>query len=798
MKTTNGSASSQADSTVAREEIAPELGRPGSLWRLYLFISALSFVIGIGVLVLQWENVKAQAKTELRYANGLVANSLDVLLHKYEAMLEVLGERLLEVGALKGKNRAARRLVDRLLERNQELAGFGLATPDGHLVLTSSNIDRSRLPNLRTSASTSASFKQALRSHHMVIGRSYYMPALRQWVIPLRYSLRDDQGRVVAVMTTGLKMDRTEGIWSKKALPRHMLFLVIRKDMYRQFGSYVRRKDYAKYYGKPVTPEYLAYFRRQLYQQTGLQDRDLRDPSRLAIFFVTDTKGRVLLTSLRFEPRYDYFVLAAIPRQVLFGRMRLPVFWVLALLVVFNLVLYVVFRITVRIQRQATRQLQHLATHDQLTGLPNRWFLTREFAHWKSNGRQRFCVLFVDLDNFKAINDLHGHSIGDVILREVARRIRRSFSGALTIRQGGDEFIVLVSGQYGEVIEESCRQFIDMLREPIAGDGHAFSIRASIGVAQFPVDGTSLDELLRKADMAMYEAKRVHCGILAYAEQLERGYERRSQIENELASALEKREFYLVYQPQIGIGDNGVLGLEALLRWHSPILGDVSPDEMIPVAESVGIMRDLGLFVIDQARRDAEALLAGGVFEQYFSRGGLRLSVNASVSQLFDEVFIAALTATADALREHAIEFVVEVTESLFIEDVERARELLSRLQAQGVGVSLDDFGTGYSSLSLLSKLPIGELKIDKSFVQDIETDTYDRQLTRDIIHLGQGLGIPVLAEGVETAEQARLLAGFGCGRFQGYLFARPMRFEDLQDWIRAGAVDASVLALVS
>ena len=751
--------------------------RPGVLWRIYLFICAMSLLLGGAVVLLQWKSVKDEAGTEVRYANSLVSYSLEALLRKYEAMLEVLGERLLELDGLNGDARA-RALVDHLLSRNLELAGFGLADLDGQLVLTSSNIDRTHLPNLKQSPQTAESFARALESDHMIMGRSYYMPALKEWVIPLRYRIRDAEGQVVAVMTTGMKMNSTYGLWSHKAMPEHLKFLVVRHDLYRQFGSYVDESEYDNYYGKPVDARLLQHFEQELRKEAHMDLAAFQHSGQVVTLFTLGRRGNMFLTGVKYEPHYEYFVLTAIARETLFSRLSVPAIWTVSLLLVFNLVLYGIFRATVRMQRETGQRLNHLATHDQLTGLPNRRYLVDCFAEWQQAQRQHFSVLFVDLDNFKAINDLHGHSVGDVILREVARRIEQSFSSALTIRQGGDEFIVLMDGEYDSSLEQTCKRFIGALRVPIHCGGLEFSIRASIGVAQSLLDGSELDELLRKADMAMYEAKRLRCGIYAYASHLEQRSERSGHIERELSSALEKGQFHLVYQPQVDAHTGRLLGVEALLRWQNPALGNVPPDELISVAESMGMMRELGHFVITTALEEISRI------ETWPGEGDFRLAINTSVSQLFDGVFVTELIELGRKHKQDGLQLVVEITESLFIEDVESARVVLDELRSNGLGISLDDFGTGYSSLSLLSKLPISELKIDKGFVQDILTDQQDRQLIQSIISLGKGLGIPVLAEGVETAAQASLLDEFGCDRFQGYHFARPMPVDALTDFL--------------
>ena len=744
------------------------------IWRIFAFICLASLLFGVAVWQMQWRHEKRQADSDLRYANELVANSLRILLRKYEAMLGVLGERLLELDGLAGAAQA-QSLVDRLLAENPELAGFGLADRAGNLVLTSSNIDPARLPNLREQTETTDTFLQALRSEHMVIGRTYFMPALSEWVIPLRFALRDSANRVVAVMTTGLRLGSANSLLSSATLPPQIKFVVVSRDLYRVFASHVTTGEYGRYYGRPVAPKTMAAFRREVREQTGHELEEVARLGQVVTLVAPNEEGEDHLIALRYEPRYAYYVLTATPLAVLHARHAVPAALMALLLLVFNGILFAVLRGNERLQREASARLVHQASHDELTGLPNRHYLIERFPAWRAAHARGFSVLFIDLDNFKSINDLHGHSIGDSILREVAIRLRLGFDAQWKIRHGGDEFIVFAPQVWDAVLERQCRRFLERLRAPIRCGGQEFSIRASIGVAQSPADGRELDELLRKADMAMYEAKRLHSDIHVYTTELESRAERIGRIERALDAALTRKEFHLVYQPQINAADGRLLGFETLLRWTHPELGQVRPDAFVPLAESLGMMGELGRFVVETALAELATLQGTEAFH---------VAVNVSPSQLDDERFVADLIRTHAECGNRCGGMVIEVTESLFIEDVDFARRVLADLRAQGMQISLDDFGTGYSSLSLLSKLPLSELKIDKGFVRDILSNPQDRQLIRSIIGLGKGLGIPVLAEGVETLEQARMLAGFGCDRFQGYFFAPPLPLAELAAFV--------------
>jgi diguanylate cyclase (GGDEF)-like protein len=527
-----------------------------------------------------------------------------------------------------------------------------------------------------------------------------------------------------------------------------------------------------------VSGALVSFYARRVREETGLSPEEAFRRGVWIHAYAPDHSGRWGLRVVSAVPRYDYIVLTGMYLPVLAQRFALPAALTVLVLLAFNGVLLQVFRSAVRMQEAARRRLEHQASHDALTGLPNRRHLLDMFPCWSKSCAHGYCVLFVDLDNFKAINDLHGHSVGDAVLREVARRLSISFPTAPRFRQGGDEFIVLLDHPYDEGVPARCRTFLNRLGQPLTVGELSFALRASIGVAQAPDDGVELDELLRKADMAMYEAKRLRSGVQRYTGAIERLRRRASRIERALEQALERNEYGIAYQPQIDARTGEVVGAEALLRWESRDLGSVPPSEFIPVAEATGLLCQAGAFLVRTVLEDG-LRLAGT------SKAPFRIAINVSVCQLFDGRFVDRLLAAYRAHRAEGIRLAVEVTESMFIEDQNQARDVLSALRREGIEVSLDDFGTGYSSLNLLTKLPIDEVKIDREFVRDILSDEQDYQLVRGVIGLGRSLGIPVLAEGVETAEQARMLTEAGCDRLQGYYFGRPMPLDELIRFLR-------------
>jgi len=503
---------------------------------------------------------------------------------------------------------------------------------------------------------------------------------------------------------------------------------------------------------------------------------EIRAGNEIISIVVPNKLGELNLATISYDPVFEHFTIISTKMDILFDRMWNTAYLVVVLFIIFNIGLLIIFRLNMRLHFQAKQSLQHQVDHDPLTKLPNRRFLTESFANWSNMHEHNFSLLYIDLNNFKASNDLHGHSIGDQILCVVAERTSSFFEGAMCIRQGGDEFIILVNLQDRKALNILCKDYLKVLYQGITLQHLEFSIKASIGVAISPHDGMSLDELLRKADMAMYDAKRKQKDICFYSDEMEEKTKRAAEIEKELQTALQNQEMFVVYQPQVDSQSNAILGVEALVRWQNPRLGFVPPDKFISVAEATGAIHDIGLFVLTTALKDCQDACKQAKHAPF----KLRVSVNVSVRQLLHEDFSGMIERVFRPYENEALTLMIEVTESLFIEDLSTAKSVLNQIAAMGIYTSLDDFGTGYSSLSVLSKLPINELKIDRSFVNDILIDEQDWLLAKSIINLSKSLSIPVVAEGVETKEQADILAANGCDIFQGYYFAKPMPKDEL------------------
>jgi len=441
-------------------------------------------------------------------------------------------------------------------------------------------------------------------------------------------------------------------------------------------------------------------------------------------------------------------------------------------------------------QRQHQQQLIQLSCFDPLTGLPNRRQMQDRLKvalTAAEQGGQEGAILFIDLDNFRDLNDDQGHEVGDLLLQAVAARLDQlPLERFMRARFGGDEFILLLEGLDPSrdralvQVEQHVKTVLQALSEPFElNDGNIHTGSATIGVAMFSDAPRDTRELIKKAELAMYAAKSAGRGGFSFFDPSMQAHVRlRAELEAGIRRALEQEEFRLWYQPQFN-QDGELIGLEALVRWQHPEQGMVSPAHFIPVAESSGLILPLGQWIL---RTACEQLVA---WRQHPILAGRRVAVNISARQMQHDGFVAEVCSILDQTGADAHTLELELTETLLVQNMEQTIEKMRVLRQRGVHFALDDFGTGYSSMSYLKRLPLDKLKIDQSFVRDLMSDPNDAAIIRTIVALGRSLELSVLAEGVETDEQHQALVASGCHGFQGYLFSRPVAAAELERRLR-------------
>ena len=435
-------------------------------------------------------------------------------------------------------------------------------------------------------------------------------------------------------------------------------------------------------------------------------------------------------------------------------------------------------------RKKAEEHIQYLAHFDALTGLPNRAQLN-DLAKYAisltQRGQEPLGLMFLDIDNFKDINDSLGHSVGDALLVELARRLRLALREEDTVsRLGGDEFIFLLYGTDGPGAAQVAQKLLDVIDAPYRIEHYDLNVTGSIGIALYPGDGTDLETLIKSADAAMYRVKQEgRHGYRFFTAEMQARSARHLQLVNALRHALEREQLQVHYQPQVSLRDGGIVGAEALLRWTHPELGSVSPAEFIPAAEDSGLILPLGEWVLRQAARQAKCWMQEGL-------APLVMAVNLSAVQFRHSDLPNLVTRILDeeGLPPEYLE--LELTEGVAMHDPQGAIAVMNNLHERGVRMSIDDFGTGYSSLSHLKKFKVYKLKIDQSFVRDISTDPEDRAIVGAIIHMAQSLGLQTIAEGVETAGQLAFLREQGCDEMQGYFYSRPLPADQFEVFARS------------
>jgi diguanylate cyclase (GGDEF)-like protein len=447
------------------------------------------------------------------------------------------------------------------------------------------------------------------------------------------------------------------------------------------------------------------------------------------------------------------------------------------------------------------QEIRRLAYWDTLTNLPNRaqFLLLLNDALTEAGKRdESVFVLMMDLDRFKHVNDVMGHSFGDALLRQVAGRLQlllanRRQSSAQVARLGGDEFALLLPASDLEAAQRMAADVLQALETPLSLEDQMVDIGAGLGIAGYPQHGADGESLLSMAEVAMYAAKQRNDGAVVYDAAMDKSSEKSLSLLTELRNAIERNEFRLHVQPKIMLDTGKVVGMESLVRWVHPERGNVFPDEFIPFAEQTGFIRVLTRWVMERSAELCHELASKGYH--------LKVSVNLSTRDLLDQDLPAKF---ADLLVRHKLSpgsFCLEITESAIMDDPVRAQHTLERLSAMGVDLSIDDFGTGYSSLAYLKRLPVNELKIDKSFVLNMENDVGDTKIVRSTIDLGHNMGLRVVAEGIESEAVWRLLAELGCDQGQGYFMSRPIPGDQLIPWLEkwqapiAVAADAAVVS---
>lgn len=745
-----------------------------NIWSIFYLLFLLT-VIGLSILIFNTKKiVYHEYTTEQENITKLTANSIHSILLQYEMLLDILGHQLTHNNNYESLSKS-REILDDLLKLNPTLSAFGLAKPDGQLYITSSNINKlENLPNLLLKDETKDSFELTLRSTKMVLGRTYFHPILKAFIVPIRKTIRNEKNEIIAVMTAGIDISKSFKLFGKKDF---ISYLFRDRDYYNQLTD-ERFVNEEKIYTQPTPKIFVEKLISKVEKKYKQSVNTLKaNETVVTISFSKITNGESTLASIQYIKRYDLWAMTQIPTKIINKSILNQSIILVVLFIIIMLILFYLFKYIHNFEKKKQKALEYQANHDYLTNLHNRLYLSKLFED--ETTISSYSLFFIDMDNFKNINDNYGHEYGDKILKEVSKRLL-SFKKEKDelIRYSGDEFMLISHTTEKEKVKVLAKKIIQRLSEPYYLDQYQFILGASIGIAQYPLDGSNFDETKRYADIAMYESKKERNTYTLFEDSIKHQYLTQSIIERELKTALEKDEIYMMYQPQVNAFGK-LYGIEALVRWQNEELGFIPPGTFIKISENIGYMTKLGDFIIQTSLNEIKEV-------QQITQLEFQLSINISVKQFMEKDFFEKFMHEIKKKGFNQLKLTLEVTENIFIEDVKTILSLLDKIKKESIKISLDDFGTGYSSLSLLRQLPIDELKIDKSFVDDILEDDNAKSMAKSIISIGKKFDFTLLAEGIETLEQKELLSSYGCELFQGYYYSKPLKKEDLIEYIKA------------
>ena len=744
-----------------------------NIWFIFYILTLTATILFITVSYFRWQNTYLKYQTAQENIVEIMANATHSLFDTQERLMDILGVSIRESRHHLYATEEIQKHAQPLLQ-NSDVVAFGVTTPQGDFIYASSNKNPKEIPNIKNQIESQDSFKEALESEGMVFGRTYFSPPLQKWGMPIRKTMRDEKGVPLFVMTILFKLTSTfDALINTMRYRENVVVSVIRDaDQYLQYSSQ-GKDDYHKTYQHPFPKEVIERVYAIILDTHNLSAAELKSSEQLVSFDYTHDNGIRYLASLKYNKTYNLWIIT----HTYFDTVLKDFLRSFALYSIIylsgGLIFFFLFRLIAHAEARRREDLIKQATHDQLTGLLNRSYLKTNMSHWIYPKAPSFSIFYIDMDNFKNINDNFGHQCGDYLLIALAKRLKNIIpKNSVIFRHGGDEFVIFTHLYKDDALLELAKNIIDTISQPYDINNLNLNVSASIGISKYPTHGTSLDMLLRAADIAMYESKKIKNNMHIFADTMQKGYLKNINIEQELRKAIDQNELFMVYQPQIN-GSGSIYGIEALVRWSSSVLGVIGPDQFIPVAETSGQMVKIGRFIIERTLEEIKEV-------QTILNLNFQTSINISARQFMDRGFLEHLLQAIKKTQMYAIHTTIEITENLFIEDINYILPLLHQMRTLGIKISMDDFGTGYSSLSMLRKLPIDELKIDKSFVDSICENEEARKMIQNIIAIGENFNMSVLAEGVETKEQKEILSSFGCDRFQGYYFAKPLPKDEL------------------
>ena len=748
-------------------------GKNYNIWHFYQVILIVSISVMAYVSYDLWHNNLQRIHQAQENQVYSFSNSVNSLLKTQESFLEVLGQQI-HGQLVRGEKHKAIQLLNKVIANQSEIKGIKVLSPNGDMLITSSNLSADTNANYLERPETRRSFLQALRSPNMILGRTIYGSSLQSNLIPTRFAVRDSNSAPLVVIAAALTIDQSKIFNSSPHLGPHNEVGITRNDGYIQFYSSenVKKRDY----NQAISRENLDGMARQFFTQFNITMNAARKSGKIFTLSINH-KDEPAQVSLTYDQDFHMWVMSKVESKYLLKEFLPSFVLALCIFITVHSVLFVLLKKITTSEQEKREQLIYRANHNLLTELPNRIYFQSKTPKWTCNPNRPFSLIYIDLDSFKGVNDAYGHKTGDNILRYVAERIKKLVPNkGLLIHESADEFLLLTHIVEQHDVKRLIDTLLQRIHEPFEIDEHRLTISASVGVAQFPSDGESIETLRCNADFAMFKSKRTNNKVTFFTPELQEKHLHKLKVEHKLKDAINTDNIYMCYQPQLN-KDGSLHGVEALVRWHDKDLGQVSPEEFISVAESTGQMPKLGQRIVQKS-------LAEIIQIQNQTGRAFELSINISVQQLTMKSFISDLIEQIERFNFPRHRLTLELTESMMINDTHSIKAKLTKLRSLGIKTSLDDFGTGYSSLNILKELPLNELKVDQSFVFNINSDPTLLKMVKHIIDIGKMFNMQIVAEGVESERHASLLKEMNCDVLQGYLYSKPLSPEQLTQYV--------------
>ena len=778
-----------------------------NIWTLYLII-ALTFTFLLGFSIHTKKSALFQEnRNQQLYLLNVFQNNFLLDVAEQEFILDYISNQYLH------EKKIDREKVSALLNKNHLLSGLKLFSSKGDVLFSSVQLsNKEKTQKVKQFVTKQNWFKQARESDQMVIG----IPLLtkhNEQIWPLAKRITNAQGEIIAIVTSELNLLNIEKLWqggrqyqsSLQVTQDKTFSSIIKINLHRQattnntsaYPDYISEKynlstgTQKKTIKSNITNDHNLLFHNKI---SATQFNTIVNPSSpksqtldtlrsstppLQLTVASEENGESLFMVV-FNKKYNLWFSIGTNSAQLYSILNQMIYYYFTAYLVSMLIFFLLFCWVLNTEKEKSQEITYQVHHDTLTDLYNYLELEIQFNEAMKEEHTCLSLFYIDLHSFKNINDSFGYSYGDIILTEVSQRIKSALQNfpATAFRHHSDKFIILLKSNDNKVIKNLATNLLQFIAFPYVVHKNQFQINATIGIANYPDHADNIETLLTYAENSLRREKQIQNSIAFFSLEDHHRLMQKKEIEEALKHAIEKQEISLVYQPQIAL-NNKISGVEALVRWHSKKFGFIPPDMFIPIAEEIGFMPELGDYILRTALQEITTF-------HKKEKTNFTLSVNVSVKQFMQIDFLTKLLQVYNEYNTEKTSLIIEITESLFIENIKALLPTFNQLKAHNIQLSLDDFGTGYSSLSMLREVPIDELKIDKSFIDHITENESDRNMLGCIIDLGKKFNMSVLAEGVETIEQLEILRKENCDLIQGYYFSKPLTLGALTEFVRA------------